>query len=180
MVRTKFPDKPRHKAGRKGYYKKELLREVFNYTCLGATDQQLADCLNVDINTIDNWKRTKPEFRQIVEKGKTEADALVVKSLFHASIGYSHKETIYFQHQGKILSQETIKHYPPNPTAMIFWLKNRRRAEWADVNEVHMKHSGQIQFKKVEDIPIDTLTPEEQELVFQLNLKQLTDGTHRN
>lgn len=194
--RTRFPNSPRRTTkpgqrslvsltkpsgvGRKTLYRKEILQEVYNYCVLGATDTQVADALGISIQTVELWKRTRPDFRKAMELGKVQADALVVQSLFHKAIGYKHKDVQFFNHQGKIISQEYMKHYPPDTTAAIFWLKNRQRELWVDISDVRVKHSGQIQHKKVEELDISKLSKEEQDLLFNLNLKQLTKDVGRN
>ena len=102
---------------------------------LGATDKQIADFFEVDERTINRWKHDFPDFCQSLKAGKLIADATVASSLYHRANGYSHPETQFFQHKGTIIAQDTIKHYPPDTTAGIFWLKNRQRALWRDKPE---------------------------------------------
>ena len=45
---------------------------------------------------------------------------------------------------------QTIKHYPPSETAMIFWLKNRDPENWRDRQEV--EHSGGIRTYEFSEI----------------------------
>lgn len=102
----------------------------------GATDQEVADELGVCRRTIDNWKAKHPEFLQSVRSWKEEADEEVERSLFERAKGYSHKETKLFCHEGMIVSEEVTKHYAPDTTACIFWLKNRKPQIWRDRHEV--------------------------------------------
>jgi hypothetical protein len=37
------------------------------------------------------------------------------------------------------------KHYPPDTTAAIFWLKNRRPSEWRDKVDMNANHTGTIE-----------------------------------
>jgi hypothetical protein len=37
---------------------------------------------------------------------------------------------------GKIVEHKYIEHYPPDTTAMIFFLKNRRPDRWRDVQRI--------------------------------------------
>ena len=46
------------------------------------------------------------------------------------------KEDKIFNNQGVELVVPTIKHYPPDTTAAIFWLKNRQKDNWRDKQEV--------------------------------------------
>ena len=43
---------------------------------------------------------------------------------------------------GEIVQTQIRKYYPPDTTAGIFWLKNRKPAEWRDKQEV--EHSGNV------------------------------------
>ena len=40
---------------------------------------------------------------------------------------------------------DVTKHYPPDPTAAIFWLKNRQPDTWRDKVEVDQTVSGNIE-----------------------------------
>ena len=37
-----------------------------------------------------------------------------------------------FRLDGQIVKTDVIKEYPPDPTSMIFWLKNRQPEKWRD------------------------------------------------
>ncbi len=43
-------------------------------------------------------------------------------------------------HEGKPVIVPTVKHYPPDTTACIFWLKNRQRDRWRDKQD--HEHTG--------------------------------------
>jgi hypothetical protein len=47
-----------------------------------------------------------------------------------------------FQFQGQIVRTETREHVPPDTTAMIFWLKNRRPEQWRDKTEHVIRHEA--------------------------------------
>jgi hypothetical protein len=100
---------------------------------MGATDAQMADFWGVHENTISNWKRAHPEFAEEVRRGKIWADAQVAEALYRRGIGYSHPAVKILQHEGKPVVVEYTKHYPPDPQACIFWLKNRQPELWKDV-----------------------------------------------
>lgn len=119
-------------------YKKEYHKLVYHYSLLGATDEEMATFLDVSKRTFNYWKKRHPSFLHSIKKGKTEADAKVSQSLYHRAIGYSHKDTYFSTYQGKIISEDIIKYYPPDPTAAIFWLKNRQPDKWRDVKAVEM------------------------------------------
>lgn len=118
------------KTGRPTDYKVEYNEQVIKLCRLGATDGELADFFNVCEATINNWKRDFPEFLESIKKGKIEADMNVVNSLYKRATGYEHDEDKIFNNNGEPLIVPTIKHYPPEPTAIIYWLNNRRRQNW--------------------------------------------------
>lgn len=99
----------------------------------GADDQALAEYFEVDVSTISRWKNEHPPFKEAVKRGKDEFDTeRVEKALVHRAIGYSHPEDDIRVVNGEIVITPTIKHYPPDTAAAIFWLKNRQRDRWRD------------------------------------------------
>lgn len=93
---------------------------------LGATDAELAEMLEVTRQTLSNWRNRYPEFAEAMTVGKAPADDRVERSLFQRALGYSHPEDDIKVIGGEIVITPTIKHYPPDTAACIFWLKNRR------------------------------------------------------
>jgi len=125
------------KGGRPTDYREEYCELATNYALLGATDVEMAGFFGVNQQTLNRWKKAHPEFCQSLKEGKEVADAKVVKSLFHRATGYAHEDTKFATFEGKITDRETYeKHYPPDTTAAIFWLKNRQRDKWSDKTEV--------------------------------------------
>lgn len=98
----------------------------------GKTDKQVAEIVGVCEKTLNNWKGKHPEFLQALRKSKQIADDLVAASLFSRAVGYSHEEEKVFCHEGCIITHDTIKQYPPDVTAAIFWLKNRQPKQWRE------------------------------------------------
>lgn len=99
---------------------------------LGATDTDLARALGVSVATISNWKNQHPEFLEALKEGKDFADAKVAMSLYRRATGYTVPDVHVSNYQGQVTLTPIKKHYPPDPTSMIFWLKNRRPDFWRD------------------------------------------------
>lgn len=122
----------------------EIKEKIIDLYRLGQTDVQVAKAVGVTERTINNWKGKNPEFFQALKGAKAGPDMRVEASLFHRAIGYSHPEEKIFLVDVRrkdpdtgivTLTQEplrvqTVKHYPPDVTAQIFWLKNRKPLEW--------------------------------------------------
>lgn len=122
-------------GGRRTQYRAEYAEWALKLAKLGATDTDLAAAFEVSEVTINNWKKAHPEFSLALKKGKAFADAEVADKLFQRAIGYSHPDTHISNFQGVIMVTPITKHYPPDPTSMIFWLKNRRPDLWRDKPE---------------------------------------------
>lgn len=119
--------------GRPTKFKAEYVEQARKLCLLGATDAQLADFFSVDVATINRWKHDHADFCDSLKSGKNELDEQVKKSLFHRAMGYSHPEDkIFCNKDGKVTTEETTKHYAPDTTACIFWLKNRQPKDWRD------------------------------------------------
>jgi hypothetical protein len=112
----------------------------------GKTNLELAQAFNISLASLKNYKKDK-KFLAAIKKGKEDADKKVEVALFKRATGYDHEDVDIKVIQNRIVKTKLIKHYPPDATSMIFWLKNRRPDEWREKHEV--KHSGTI---KLEDI----------------------------
>ena len=140
---AKKEPKTKKKAGAPTKYKPEYCELATNYCLLGATDVDLAEFMEVNESTIHLWKKTHPEFSKAIKEGKEIADSKVAQSLYNRALGYSHKETKIATHEGQITdSKEFIKHYAPDPTSCIFWLKNRQKDKWRDKQDVGLTLEG--------------------------------------
>ncbi|EPB0881194.1 terminase [Yersinia enterocolitica] len=130
------------KLGRPTAYKDEYAEQARKLCLLGHTDAELAEFFEVSEQTINAWKKAQPDFLESIKKGKAFADSEVASKLFHRATGYEHPEDDIRAVEGSIVITPTIKRYPPDTAAAIFWLKNRQRDKWRDKQEV--EHSGDI------------------------------------
>jgi hypothetical protein len=119
-------------AGRPSKYKPEFAKQAAKLCKLGATDAQLADFFQVSVSTINLWKVEHKEFSESIRVPKAEADERVEQSLYRRALGYEHDEVDIRVVGGDLVQTPIRKYYPPDSTAMIFWLKNRNPQEWRD------------------------------------------------
>lgn len=120
------------KTGRPTDFRDKYIEQAYKLALLGATDADLADFFEVDKRTINNWKHDYPDFFHSLKRGKQEADANVAKSLYNRALGYDIEEEKVFNDNGNPLIVKTKKHYPADPTSIIYWLKNRQPKKWRD------------------------------------------------
>jgi hypothetical protein len=123
------------KVGRPSSFKPEYSEQAEKLCLLGATDVEMADFLGVVLSTFHKWKHDHPEFSDALKSGKELADERVERSLYHRAIGYSFDAVKIMAVKGEIEKVPYREHIPPDTTACIFWLKNRRQQQWRDVHK---------------------------------------------
>jgi len=112
----------------------------------GLTDKEIAEKLGIAKSTLNNWKNEHPTFLDSLKAGKEPIDAKVQNSLYQRAIGYSYKEkkvVVELDSNGNqkpARIETTEKIVPPDTTAQIFWLKNRRPDLWRDKQEVELSN----------------------------------------
>ena len=99
----------------------------------GLTDEQLADKIGISPSTLYEWKNKYSEISEALKKGKEIVDIQVENALLKRALGYDYQEEkIEKSKKDGARVVQTIKHIPPDTTAQIFWLKNRRPDKWRD------------------------------------------------
>jgi hypothetical protein len=113
-------------------YKPEYCEQAEKLCRLGATDIEIADFFDVEVRTLYRWKGEHEQFCQALKAGKEISDERVERSLFARANGYEHDEVDIRVVAGAIVKTDIRKYYPPDTTAAIFWLKNRRPDLWRE------------------------------------------------
>lgn len=124
-----------NEGGRPTKYKDDYDDQAYKLCLLGSTDKELANFFEVAESTINLWKLEHEGFSESIKRGKSLADANVAERLYKRAMGYEHKEDKIFNNNGEALVVGTTKHYAPDTTAAIFWLKNRQPELWRDKPE---------------------------------------------
>ena len=123
-------------AGRPTSYKAEYAKQAQKLCNLGATDIDLANFFEVSEQTIYTWKRKHKEFLEAIKIGKEVADEEVTRSLYQRALGYRHDHTELFHYKGTVVEHKTVKVYPPDTMACIYWLNNRRPDLWRNKHDI--------------------------------------------
>ncbi len=126
------------KPGPKSKYNAKLLPTVFKLAKAGHTQEQIARKLGISPACLILWKKTYPAVNDVLKAAKDIPDSKVEQSLYRMATGYYQdvEEPVFDRKNGEVAYARYKKYFPPNTTAAIFWLKNRRKAEWADTYNV--------------------------------------------
>lgn len=99
----------------------------------GLTDEQIAKNIGINRTTLYDWKKKEINIANALKKGKEVIDFEVENALLKKALGY----TITLKEEkldkdGCVHTLEKDVHIPPDTTAQIFWLKNRKPNNWKD------------------------------------------------
>ena len=99
----------------------------------GLTNEQIAKNIGINVKTLYDWKKKESNISNALKKGKEVVDIEVENALLKKALGY----TIMLRKQkvtkdGDVVDIEEEVHIPPDTTAQIFWLKNRKPKKWKD------------------------------------------------
>ncbi len=119
-------------------YRPDFARQVVVLCRRGFTQAEIAEFLGVHRHVITRWKGEHDEFAAAFAVGKEQADNRVERGLYERAVGYSHEAVKIFMPKdgSEPVYAPYTEHYPPDPRAAEFWLKNRKRMDWKDKTEV--------------------------------------------
>lgn len=107
------------------------------------TDEQIAHNIGISCGRFYEWEKKYNEFREAVKRGKAPVDIEVENALLKRATGY----TVKVQKPVKVKTKKQLKdkgtieeehiefveeevYIPPDTTAQIYWLNNRRPDKW--------------------------------------------------
>ena len=126
------------KVGRRGKYEEWLTEEglalITGWARRGLTEEKIADKMGVSVSTLSNYKNKFPKLLEAIKNGKEVPDIKVESAMFKRACGYRTREVTYkADNNGELVPVSAIeKDVPPDTTAQIYWLKNRRPDLWRD------------------------------------------------
>lgn len=121
------------------------LEEIKDWCRNGATDEEIAKRLGINVDTLYSYKKKFSEFSESIKKSKEIFDSEVENALFERCLGgkvslkrpFKVKRTIYsngkrVREEEEVVMADYEEYVVPDTTAQIFWLKNRRPDKWRD------------------------------------------------
>lgn len=134
----------------------EGLLKIEGWARDGLTDEQIAYNIGITAKTLYEWKKQYSEICEALKRGKEVVDRQVENALLKRALGYEYEEVKEEYELDEVVKKTvTKKEVAPDTTAQIFWLKNRKPAEWRDKKDVDL--SGSIKANN----PFKELTTEE-------------------
>lgn len=119
----------------------------------GLTDEQISQNIGINPATLYVWKNNYPKISESLKRGKKVVDIQVENALLKRALGYKYTETtkqlVANSKTGKTelkVTKEIEKEMPPDVTAIIYWLKNRKPEIWKDKQNIEI--SGELQTEK--------------------------------
>lgn len=99
----------------------------------GLTDEEIAKKVGISRSTLSEWKKKYPSLSDTLKNGKEIVDIKVENALLRRALGYSYVERTKEKiNNVMVVTKEITKYVPPDTTAQIFWLKNRRPEQWRE------------------------------------------------
>lgn len=138
------------KAGKRGKYEDWItddgLLKVQGWARDGLSNEQIAHNMGITFQTLYKWQDKYSELREALKKGKEVVDREVENALLKRAIGYETveevEEPVEDKETGEVqmrVTKRVKKQVAPDVTAQIFWLKNRKPAEFRDKHDVEFK-----------------------------------------
>lgn len=160
------------KGGRKGKYHdwitEEGLIKIEGWARDGLTDEQISHNIGIHPSTLYDWQKEYPEIAEALKNGKEVVDRQVENALLKRALGYEYEEVkqiIEKDERGKDRKriEKTVKQVIPDTTAQIFWLKNRKPAEWRNKHIELATEEQKLRIKKLK-VDIERAEGNEEEL----------------
>ena len=131
----------------------------------GLTDEQIAQNIGIARSTLNVWKNRFIDISDALKRGKEVVDRQVENALLKRALGYEYEEVkqiVEKDEMGKDRKrvEKTVKQVAPDTTAQIFWLKNRKPAEWRDRHNI--EHEGNLDISNMDKLITDYLSDDDE------------------
>ncbi|KIQ83542.1 phage protein [Bacillus sp. L_1B0_8] len=158
---------------------KEGLLKIEGWARDGLVDEQIAKNIGISRATLSNWKKKHPLITRALARGKEVVDREVENALLKRALGYTYEEVTVLRQEVEegvfesVEAKRVKRQVPPDTTALIFWLKNRKPDTWRDRREID--HSGEMKQTVEQTTDLTKYTVEELKQLEAI-LKKSTDS----
>ncbi|QQE74989.1 transposase [Brevibacillus composti] len=144
------------------------LSDIQKWIEAGVTIDQICERIGIAPSSWFEYVNKHPVLKNLIDWSRSVTNSRVENSLLKAAMGYEYEEIKTIVEEDKNGKKRTRiekvkRHMPPNPTAIVFWLKNRSPDEWNDRRELVVDTKALEQERKklfLEMIEADVLDAE--------------------
>lgn len=147
------PKAPKRREGRPSLYDPvEHPRLAHRVMREGKTLGELAEILEINRSTMDDWRERHPEFSGMIKLGQEDALDNIEASMHQRAIGYKvpivkPMSVAIGDGCSTIRMVDVVEHFPPDVAAAKFVLTNRRRHLWSDKQK--LEHTGTLTLEQM-------------------------------
>lgn len=111
---------------------------------------QIAHNMGINRTTLYKWCNDHSDIDNALKKGAEVSCYEIENAMYKSAIGHYVEEQEMIETSDEITGQKVItkkvhrRYVPPNVTAQIFILKNRRSDFWRDSKQIETKNDGQL------------------------------------
>lgn len=146
-----------------------MLERAYRLALLGLVNTDIAGAFGVRWETFETWCGKFPQLREVLQKGRQEADSAVAYSLFQSAIGYDYHEDAVLNSGRFSRVVKVQKRKTASVTAAIFWLKNRTRNLPEPWRDQHHHEVGVVDRRRPVDL--SDFTEAELAIIYAAGLK---------
>ena len=112
---------------------KEGLEIIAGWKRKGLTTGQICNNLEIDRSTLSRWCKENEELCNTLKINKEISIVCVENALFKKAVGFTKKiKKDMIGKDGEIVTYESELYFPPDITAIKFYLTNRDGSNWKD------------------------------------------------
>lgn len=151
-------------------YTDDHARQAYLLALEGVTEVRMAELWGIHINTLNDWKVTRPEFCQALKDGGILANVKVAEHFFLNCLDrYVDDEEIHVW-KGEVIRVPIRRFIQGDKWAQARWLATKDRANWTLTEHVQIDQTN-ININKID---LTCLTNEELRLYEKLHQQQLS------
>jgi len=126
------------------------LKKIEKWARLGLSEEQIAHNMGISRKCLSTWKNDHSDILHAIKKGREVIILELENALVKSGKGYEYEEVITERRDGDLIETRRVKkHMPPNPTSLIFALKNMAPDKWRDRKETQIAATVQAEYDGV-------------------------------
>lgn len=151
-------------------YTDDHARQAYLLALFGVIEKDMAEFWGIHINTLNDWKVTRPEFRQALNNGGILASVKVAEHFFLNCIDRTVPVEEIHMCKDKVIRVQTTRFIQGDKWAQSRWLAIKHPDKWSEIQRVQIDQTN-ININKID---LSCLTNEELRLYEKIHQQQLS------